>query len=70
MAHSLGLKVVAEGVEQQRQLDFLVESGCDEVQGYLLSQAIGADAVLEVRASRNGVHFGQHGGNPGGFAVH
>ncbi len=37
MAHALGLKVVAEGVETQAQLDFLRERDCDFVQGHLLS---------------------------------
>jgi diguanylate cyclase (GGDEF)-like protein/PAS domain S-box-containing protein len=38
MAHTLGLRVVAEGVETQAQLDFLRDEGCDEVQGYLLGR--------------------------------
>lgn len=37
MAHSLGLVACAEGVETQKQLDFLREPGCDEVQGYVYS---------------------------------
>jgi len=45
MAHSLGLKVVAEGVENQVQLDFLRASGCDEVQGYLISRPLEAGAL-------------------------
>jgi EAL domain len=34
--HQLYLKVIAEGVETQAELDFLIENRCDEIQGYLL----------------------------------
>lgn len=40
MAHALGLRVVAEGVETQEQLTLLVNSGCDFAQGYFLSRPI------------------------------
>ncbi|NIE75675.1 EAL domain-containing protein [Pantoea sp. Ap-967] len=40
MAGSLGLKVVAEGVETPQQLAFLREQACDEAQGYLISRPI------------------------------
>ena len=40
MGHSLGLHVVAEGVETAGQLDFLRRHGCDEIQGYWLSRPL------------------------------
>lgn len=42
MGHSMALKVLAEGVETQEQLAFLVERGCDSYQGYLLSRPLPA----------------------------
>ena len=42
LAHSLGLKVVAEGVETPEQLAFLKKLGCDQYQGYFFSRAISA----------------------------
>ena len=46
MAHSLGLRVVAEGVETQEQQRFLLQHGCDMVQGYLLSRPLNATDCL------------------------
>ena len=43
MAHSLFLEVVAEGVETLDHANFLTESGCEELQGYLFSPPIPAD---------------------------
>ena len=40
MAHSLGLNVVAEGVEEEAQMQFLRAHRCDEIQGYWLSQPL------------------------------
>ena len=45
MAHSLGLEVVAEGVETEKQLLFLKEHGCDQVQGFRFSPAVPADEL-------------------------
>ena len=53
MAHSLGLKVVAEGVENDAQLAFLKARQCDEVQGYLISRPINAVQFSDLL--RNGV---------------
>jgi diguanylate cyclase (GGDEF)-like protein len=43
LGHSLGLTVVAEGVEEDATRDQLVEMGCDIAQGYLISRPLGAD---------------------------
>ena len=51
MAHSLGLKVVAEGVETEPQLEYLRRNGCDLAQGYLLSRPVDADAVSALLAA-------------------
>ncbi len=40
LAHSLRLKVVAEGVETREQRDFLIELGCDSMQGYYLAEPL------------------------------
>ncbi|WP_242538924.1 bifunctional diguanylate cyclase/phosphodiesterase [Trinickia acidisoli] len=40
LGHSLGLAVIAEGAETQKQIDFLRKEGCDEVQGYFFSRPI------------------------------
>ena len=45
LAHSLGLRVVAEGVETQTQLALLRELGCDNAQGYLFSKPSDANTI-------------------------
>jgi len=42
MAHSMGLSVTAEGVEEASQLEFLRENNCEEVQGYYFSRPLAA----------------------------
>ncbi|MFT3956655.1 MAG: EAL domain-containing protein [Piscinibacter sp.] len=46
LAHALGLKVVAEGVENPRQHQILAEMGCDELQGFLFAKPMSARALL------------------------
>ncbi len=48
MAHSLNLKVVAEGVETVQQLDILREFGCDEIQGFLYSRPVTAEEFIKL----------------------
>ena len=53
MGHSMGLSVLAEGVETEGQLAFLRERGCDAYQGYLCSRPVPADefvALLRAQA--------------------
>jgi diguanylate cyclase (GGDEF)-like protein len=45
MAHSLGIKVIAEGVETEEQCAFLSRNMCDEMQGYLFSRPQAADEI-------------------------
>jgi EAL domain-containing protein (putative c-di-GMP-specific phosphodiesterase class I) len=55
MGRSLGLTVVAEGVETREQLDFLREHACDEFQGYYFSKPIdGRDFAELLRAHDRG----------------
>jgi diguanylate cyclase (GGDEF)-like protein/PAS domain S-box-containing protein len=47
MAHSLGLEVVAEGVETRAQLDFLMRLGCDQAQGYFIGRPVPAEQLQQ-----------------------
>ncbi|MGB0030755.1 MAG: EAL domain-containing protein [Candidatus Sulfotelmatobacter sp.] len=51
LAHSLGLKVVAEGVETQAQFDLLRKLGCERAQGYLFSKPVDRDTILKLLAT-------------------
>jgi EAL domain-containing protein (putative c-di-GMP-specific phosphodiesterase class I) len=51
MARQLGLRVVAEGVEEAGQLDFLRRHGCHEYQGFLFSPAVAPEAFAELLRS-------------------
>ncbi len=47
MAHSLNLEVIAEGVENESQLEFLRDHGCKQVQGYIISPALPGEEMKE-----------------------
>ncbi|MES2265034.1 MAG: EAL domain-containing protein [Pseudomonadota bacterium] len=51
LAHTIKLKVIAEGVETPAQLNFLQLHGCDEIQGYLISKPVSAAVFEETLAS-------------------
>lgn len=48
MAHASGIQTIAEGVETREQLDVLIESGCDQVQGYFLGRPVPADMFEKI----------------------
>jgi EAL domain-containing protein (putative c-di-GMP-specific phosphodiesterase class I) len=48
LAHNLNLKVIAEGVENEAQMEILIDLNCDVVQGYLLHKPLHADDVRKV----------------------
>ncbi|MDP3123117.1 MAG: GGDEF domain-containing phosphodiesterase, partial [Thiobacillus sp.] len=52
LAHALNLRVVAEGVEQEEQVSFLRQNGCDEIQGYVVSKPLPPVKAGELFATR------------------
>jgi EAL domain-containing protein (putative c-di-GMP-specific phosphodiesterase class I) len=48
MAHGLGLEVVAEGIETEAQLEWLVNLGCEMGQGYLLQKPVPPGELLRL----------------------
>jgi diguanylate cyclase (GGDEF)-like protein/PAS domain S-box-containing protein len=55
LGHNLGLKVVAEGVETEEQIEFLCENQCDELQGYYFGRPTNADGLAEMLRRETGL---------------
>jgi EAL domain-containing protein (putative c-di-GMP-specific phosphodiesterase class I) len=53
LAHTLGMTVVAEGVETQAQLDWLVAARCDSVQGFHRAVPMAFDALVDFLRSEH-----------------
>jgi EAL domain-containing protein (putative c-di-GMP-specific phosphodiesterase class I) len=51
MAGSLRLRVIAEGVETEEQMDFLRDEGCFQVQGFLFSRPVPAEEFTQLLKS-------------------
>ena len=58
LAHRMGLRVVAEGVESRPQLAFLTAQACDEIQGYYFSQPLPATEFAELLRSGRSLDAG------------
>lgn len=56
LGHSLGVRIVAEGVESEEQASFLRSIGCDELQGYLYGRPVSAADFEQLLASQNDCH--------------
>ncbi len=52
LAHNLGITVLAEGVEREEQIRFLLEHDCDQVQGYYLARPAGVEVVEKLLAEK------------------
>lgn len=56
LAQKLGLEVIAEGVETEEQARFLVESGCNEIQGYFYSRPVEEERFNRMLKDNGGIH--------------
>ncbi|NLJ66146.1 MAG: EAL domain-containing protein [Clostridiales bacterium] len=53
MAHKMNHNVVAEGIEHEKQKQYLLENGCDLIQGYLISRPLDRDSAFEFLGKHN-----------------
>ena len=60
MAHGMSLRIIAEGVETEQQLEYLRRLRCDEVQGFLYSRALPEDEIEELlEQDKDGAAFAE-----------
>ncbi|NCC49172.1 MAG: EAL domain-containing protein, partial [Clostridia bacterium] len=52
LAHKIGLRVLAEGVETREQFEWLIEAGCDMGQGYYMARPADANVLQDLLAAR------------------
>jgi len=52
LSHGLGLAVTAEGVETQAQIDYLVDAGCDVLQGFAFARPMPVEQFEAMQAAR------------------
>ena len=60
LAHTLGLKVIAEGVEEEYHVNFLRENKCDILQGYYYSRPVAVDVITELLLEKDGIPDGEN----------
>ncbi len=56
LGKSLQLKIIAEGVEKEEQREFLLDEGCDQVQGYLYSEPLLPEDIIELLQTKKSVY--------------
>ena len=57
LAHNLGMRTIAEGVESAGQLKFLERQGCDEIQGFLFARPMPATDFVQFVANHDNAHW-------------
>ena len=71
LAAALKLETIAEGVETTEQLDFLLEAGCRNIQGYYFSRPVPAEAMARfLRQQKFDVPFAKSDGEPPNASAH
>lgn len=57
MIKSMGMTVLAEGVEEKNQVEWLIELGCDYLQGFYFSQPVPKKTYLDMMKNRDKYRF-------------